>query len=81
LVSGLSLERKEKMSEIYEEIKEMTDSLADKVTEFMKATGAKTPTAIAAVVSTMTLQIIANLAAPVIETLAVWLDSLVEETE
>jgi len=79
--AGLSLERREKMSEIYKEINEMTDLLADKVTEYVKATGAETPTAITAVVSTMTLQIIANLAAPVIETLAVWLDSLVEETE
>jgi len=81
LVSGLSLERKEKMDRIYEEISEATIQLSSKVVNLVEMAGFGHPVIEALAVVGITLHVVGILASSTFEAVNKWLGDLREGME
>jgi len=81
LVSSLSLEQKEKMDRIYEEIGEATAQLAGKIIKFVEAAEMGHPLAQAAAIEGVTLFVIETLAGSTFRAMNKWLGDLREGME
>jgi len=76
LVSSLSLEQKEKIDGIYEEISEATAQLAEKIIDLVETAGFRHPFAQVLAIEGITLHVIEILAGSTFEMVNKWLDDL-----
>jgi len=81
LVSGLSLEPKEKMDRIYEEISKATIQLSSKIVDLVEMAGFGHPVIQALAIIGITLHVVGILAGSTFEAVNEWLDDLREGME